>query len=148
MKIAIGSDHRGFALKEFLKPAISRLGHKVQDYGCTNTDSVDYPDYALPVARAVATGKVDRGILICSTGIGMNIAANKVQGIRAALCLTEQMAIRSRQHNNANILCLGADLLSPQQARKLVLRWLSTRFARGRHQRRLHKIAAAESSTR
>lgn len=141
MKIAIGADHRGFALKEKLIRHLLRLNHSVIDTGTTSPfGRVDYPDYAFAVAELVARGKAQRGILICATGIGMSIAANRVPGVRAALCLTPEMAQLARAHNNANILCLGADFLSPETAKRLVQVWLKTPFIRGRHAKRLKKI--------
>lgn len=144
MKVALGADHRGFSLKESLKPLLSRLGHRVIDCGTINTDRTDYPDYAFAVGEMVGSGKANRGILICATGIGMSIAANKIPGVRAALCLNEKMARLSREHNNANILCLGADLLAPETAKRLVRVFLKTEFTQGRHTRRLRKISLRE----
>ena len=148
MRIGIGSDHRGFRLKETLKTPISSAGHQVRDFGCSSDDSVDYPDFALPVARAVAQGRLARGILICSSGVGMSIAANKVRGVRAALCFNRLMAVRSRAHNNANVLCLGADFITGRAAKGIVRAWLATEFEGGRHQRRLRKIALQELTCR
>ena len=144
MKLAIGADHRGFRLKEILKKHLAGLGHSVIDFGCEGEDSVDYPDYAEAVARAVASHRAKLGILICSSGVGMCIAANKVRGIRAALCVNELMATRSRQHNNANVLCLGADLLGPALAKRIVDAWLGAEFEGGRHLRRVKKIGRIE----
>jgi ribose 5-phosphate isomerase B len=144
MKIGIGSDHRGFKLKEIVRHRLTRAGHEVRDFGTTSEESVDYPDYALKVAKAVAGRRLDRGILICSSGIGMCIAANKVKGARAALCLNELMATRSRQHNDANLLCLGADFVSVTPARRIVDAWLAAEFEGGRHQRRLNRIRRQE----
>ncbi|MEN9979945.1 MAG: ribose 5-phosphate isomerase B [candidate division WOR-3 bacterium] len=144
MKVALGADHRGCRLKEALKPLLARLGHRIIDCGTFTTDRTDYPDYAFAVGELVGTGKADRGILICATGIGMSIAANKLPGVRAALCLNEKMARLSREHNNANILCLGADLLTPETAKRLVRVFLKTEFNRGRHARRIRKISLRE----
>ncbi len=141
MKVAIGADHRGFFLKEKVKSYLIRLGHSVLDEGTFSGERVDYPDYAFKVARRVASGQAQRGILICATGIGMSIAANKVDGVRAALCLNPKMARLSREHNNANVLCLGADFLLFPQAQRIIRVWLSTRFAGGRHTRRLKMIS-------
>ncbi len=141
MKIALGADHRGFLLKERLKQQLERRGHLVADHGTFTAERADYPDYAFAVARAVARRRAERGVLICATGIGMSIAANRVPGVRAALCLTPLMARLSREHNDANVLCLGADLVSPRNAGRILSVWLKTAFARGRHQRRLSKIA-------
>ncbi len=144
MKVAVANDHRGIEAKEQIKAIITELGHTCIDVG-TNSDSpVDYPDMAYLAAKAVATGQADRAILVCGTGIGMCIAANKVHGIRAALCYDELNARISRQHNNANVLCLSGDLLGSQVLRKMVEVWLATDFADGRHQRRVNKITAIE----
>ena len=141
MKVALGADHRGFALKEELKRWLAARGHEVIDFGPENSDRTDYPDYAFKVANAVARHKADRGILVCSTGIGMSIAANKVQGVRAALVDSIRLARLSREHNDANVLCLGADVVSATAARRIVGVWLKTEFAGGRHAWRLAKIA-------
>ncbi len=141
MKIALGADHRGFALKEELNRWLSEHGHVVIDFGPASADRVDYPDYAFKVADAVARHKAERGILMCSTGIGMSIAANKVPGVRAALADSVRLARLSREHNDANVLCLGADIVSAADARRIVGAWLKTEFAGGRHARRLAKIA-------
>lgn len=140
MKVALGADHRGFALKEELKRWLAARGHQVFDLGPASADRVDYPDYAFKVADAVARHQADRGILICSTGIGMSIAANKVLGVRAALADNVRLARLSREHNDANVLCLGADFVSAPVARRIVGVWLRTGFAGGRHARRLAKI--------
>jgi ribose 5-phosphate isomerase B len=141
VKIALGADHRGFGLKEDLRRWLAARGHGVVDLGPGDADRVDYPDYAFKVARAVARRRADRGILICSTGIGMSIAANKVQGVRAALVDSVLLARRSREHNDSNVLCIGADVITCTQARRIVGAWLATEFAGGRHSRRLAKIA-------
>jgi ribose 5-phosphate isomerase B len=141
VRLALGADHRGFALKEELKRWLAARGHEVIDFGPTSADRVDYPDYAFEVARAVARRQADRGILICSTGIGMSIAANKVRGVRAALADNVRLARLSREHNDSNVLCLGADVVSGTEARRIVGVWLRTGFAGGRHARRLAKIA-------
>ena len=141
MKVALGADHRGFGLKEELKRWLAARGHEVIDLGPASADRVDYPDYAFKVADAVARRRADRGILICSTGIGMSIAANKVAGVRAALADSVRLARLSREHNDANVLCLGADFVSAAEARRIVGVWLKTEFAGGRHARRLAKIA-------
>lgn len=145
MRIAIGADHRGVELKKTIINRLEATGHSYKDFGSYNTESVDFPDFALPVAEGVAGGDFERGILICDTGIGMSIAANKVKGIRAALCDTAFNARRARQHNDANILCLGAgegQLREP--ASEIVDAFLATEFEGGRHQRRLNKIRAME----
>ena len=144
MRIAIGSDHRGFSIKQKLVELVRSLGHEVQDLGPSDSRPVDYPDYAFHVAKSVASTKTDRGVLICGTGIGMSIAANKVRGIRAALCLDPVTAEISRHHNDANVLCLGGDLITPEQAVRIMRVWLKTEFDGGRHSRRLHKIEAEE----
>jgi len=140
MKVALGADHRGFRLKEDLKPWLAASGHEVLDLGPDNANRVDYPDYAFKVADAVARRRADRGILICSTGVGMSIAANKVQGVRAALADSVRLARLSREHNDANVLCLGADIVSATEARRIVGVWLRTEFAGGRHARRVRKL--------
>lgn len=144
MKVAIGADHRGYLLKEQIKSIFSRDNVDLEDMGTTGRDSCDFPDYAYPVARAVAGGRAERGILICSTGNGMAMAANKVRGIRAALVMTPEMARLSRQHNDANILVLPADFVDPQLVPKIVKVWLETDYQGERHQRRLDKIAKYE----
>jgi ribose 5-phosphate isomerase B len=141
VRIALGADHRGFALKENLRRWLNERGEEVADFGTSNAESVDYPDYAFKVAGAVSRHRVDRGILVCSTGIGMSIAANKVHGVRAALVDSVKLARLSREHNDANVLCLGADSGSSAAARRIVGVWLRTEFAGGRHARRLAKIA-------
>jgi ribose 5-phosphate isomerase B len=145
MKIAIGSDHRGFDVKRRLVTLLQRLGHAVEDMGPGGTESVDYPDYAFPVAQAVSEGRVDRGILIDGTGIGMCIAANKVRGVRAAPCHDSITADMSRRHNNANVLCLSADLLGGELLDRMVRIWLETEFEGGRHARRVDKITRFEA---
>ncbi len=147
MKIAIGADHAGFVLKERLTEKLIQEGHQVVDYGTHSTESCDYPDYAAPVARDVATGRFDCGILVCHTGIGMCIAANKVRGIRAALgtCVDEVRLIRD--HNDANILTLGAGFVQPEEAEAMVDVFLTTGFCNGRHARRIAKIAAMEEAS-
>jgi ribose 5-phosphate isomerase B len=144
MKIAIGSDHRGFDVKGRIVTLLERLGHEVSDVGPVGSESVDYPDFAFEVARAVSAGRVDRGILICGTGIGMCIAANKVAGVRAAPCHDSITAEMSRRHNNANVLCLSADLLGGELLDRMVRIWLETEFEGGRHARRVEKITRFE----
>jgi ribose 5-phosphate isomerase B len=145
MKIAIGSDHRGFDVKRRIVPSLKQLGHEVLDMGPESGDSVDYPDFAFQVARAVGSGQVERGILICGTGIGMCIAANKVRGVRAAPCHDSITAEMSRRHNNANLLCLSADLLGEELIDRMLKIWLETEFEGGRHARRVDKITAFEA---
>jgi ribose 5-phosphate isomerase B len=144
MKVAVANDHRGVEAKEQIKAIVIELGHECVDFGSNIETPVDYPDVAYDAAMAVSTKKVDRAILVCGTGIGMCIAANKVHGVRAALCYDELNARISRQHNDSNILCLSGDLLGSQALRKIVEVWLSTDFAGGRHQRRVEKISAIE----
>jgi len=143
MRIAIGCDHRGLELKKTIIGLLTAAGHRYKDFGCDTADSVDYPDIAKKVAAAVAKDDFDYGILICSTGIGMCIVANKVRGIRAANCYNTFTAQRARQHNNANILCLSAEGNSAETP-AIVETFLSTEFEGGRHQRRLDKIRAIE----
>jgi len=144
VKIALGCDHRGLKLKLAIIDLLKELGYEYQDFGCYNTDPVDYPDITKEVAVAVASGKFQHGILICSSGIGMSIAANKVRGIRAALCCNVLSAQRARQHNDANILCMGEDMLQHSVALDIVKVYLSTAFEGGRHERRLNKIRQME----
>ena len=145
MRIAIGSDHRGYHLKEKLTGILRSKGHEVSDEGTSLTESVDYPDFAELVAQKVSTGTSDRGILICGTGIGMAIAANKYPGIRAAPITDEVTAEMSRRHNDLNVLCLSADMLSPRIVERMVEIWVDTEFEAGRHQRRVEKISAIEA---
>ncbi|MDP6101450.1 MAG: ribose 5-phosphate isomerase B [Dehalococcoidia bacterium] len=144
MRLAVGCDHRGLDLKAAAVGLIERMGHTYHDFGCYSPDSVDYPDIALDVARGVAGGQFDRGILVCSTGIGMCITANKVKGVRAAVCADALAAQRCREHNDCNVLCLGQDMLAGPAALKLVGLFLTTAFEGGRHQSRLDKIRAVE----
>lgn len=148
MNVAIGSDHRGFSAKEQIKSFLTQLGHSVVDFGCEGTTSCDYPDTALAGARSVSSGETECGILLCGTGIGMSMAANKVNGIRAALCHDELTAELSRRHNNANVLCLPADLVGEELMRRVVDVWLRTDYEGGRHERRLKKIADFETNGR
>ena len=145
MKIAIGSDHRGFEVKQRIITALQQLGHEVLDVGPSRRESVDYPDFAFQVATAVGEGRVDRGILICGTGIGMCIAANKVHGVRAAPCHDSITAEMSRRHNDANILCVSADLLGDELIDRMLRIWLETEFEGGRHARRVEKIMKYEA---
>lgn len=140
MRIAIGCDHRGLNLKQAIIRSLSETGHQFEDAGTNDTASVDYPDIAIKVGRAVASGKAEYGILICGTGIGMCIAANKIKGIRAANCSDTFSAVRGRAHNNANVLCLGGDILAEVLALEIVNTFISTEFLGGRHQRRLDKM--------
>lgn len=148
MKIAIGADHAGLELKDKIKHELQRQGLQVEDQGTLSTESVDYPDFARKVGEAVAGKQADMGILVCGSGIGMAIAANKVPGVRAANVCSEYEAQLSREHNNANVLALGARILNPSEALKIVDKWLHTPFAGGRHQRRVDKIAQIERDER
>ena len=143
--IYIASDHGGFELKEEIKRFLATTGYAFEDFGTNSTDSVDYPDYAYKVAKEVAKSKDNKGILICNTGAGMCIVANKVKGIRAAECYNEETARLSRDHNDANVLCLGGKMTSKELAEKMVKIWLETPFSNGeRHLRRLGKIPEIE----
>jgi ribose 5-phosphate isomerase B len=142
--VAIGADHGGFELKEQLKGYLRDWGYKFLDLGTDSTTAVDYPDFAEAVANAVARGDASLGVVVDSAGIGSSIAANKVAGVRAALCYDRATARNSREHNDANVLSLGAKLISPEAAREILAIWLSTAFAGGRHQRRVDKIRGIE----
>jgi len=144
MKIAVGSDHRGFEAKQQIKAIVTQLGHECIDFGTNDSNPVDYPDPAYLAATAVSKKQADRAILVCSTGLGMSIAANKVKGIRAALCHDEMSARVSRDHNDANVLCISGDQTGEVLLRKIVEVWLNTEFSGGRHERRVRKIAAIE----
>lgn len=144
MKIAVGSDHGGYLLKEEIKNWLAEKGMEFKDYGTYNTDSCDYPDIGLAVGKAVSSGVYDRGIIICGTGIGISISANKVRGIRAALCHDTFSARMAREHNDANILALGERVIGRGLALDIVEIWLKSSFAGGRHQRRVDKITALE----
>lgn len=144
MIIAVGSDHRGFETKQQIKAIISQLGHECVDVGTGDDNPVDYPDMAYLAATAVSQKRADMAILACGTGIGMSITANKISGIRAALCHDELSAQISRHHNDANVLCVSGDLIGDVLLRKIVEVWLSTEFSGGRHQRRVNKITAIE----
>jgi ribose 5-phosphate isomerase B len=144
MRVAVGSDHRGFGVKAKLVELVVKLGHEVEDVGSFSADSVDYPDVAAIVGEKISAGQVDRGILICGTGIGMCIAANKFAGVRAAPCHDDLTAELSRRHNDLNVLCLSADMLGEKLIDRMVEIWLSTPFEAGRHARRVEKIATLE----
>jgi ribose 5-phosphate isomerase B len=146
MRIAIGSDHRGYHLKEKLISFLKSKGHELDDVGTTATESVDYPDYAALVAKKVSDKLVDRGILICGTGIGMAITANKFPNVRAAPVTDEITAEISRRHNDLNVLCLSADMLSPRTVERMLEVWIDTEFEAGRHSRRVQKIHDIEKS--
>lgn len=145
MKIAIASDHRGFAIKGKIVAMITELGHQALDMGTDTPDSVDYPDYGAKVAQAISQGEADRGILICGTGMGMCITANKFPGVRACSCHDDLTAEMSRRHNDANVLCLSADLLGDRLVNRMVELWLRTEFEGGRHARRIEKIGRIET---
>ena len=140
MSIGIGSDHAGFSLKARIKEYLHTHALACQDYGCFSDESVDYPDYARSIAQKIAQGTIERGILICGSGIGMSIAANRFKGVRAALCLSTTMAELSRKHNDANILVLASRLVSSDEALQILDVWLHTSFEEGRHIRRIKKI--------
>ncbi|MEW6358082.1 MAG: ribose 5-phosphate isomerase B [Planctomycetota bacterium] len=146
MKVAVAADHRGVEFKKKVKQVLAGLGHEAVDFGTEGPESVDYPDYALPAARAVAKGECERGILVCGSGIGVSLAANKVRGVRAALCHNEATARASRAHNDANVLCLGADFVADSLIEKIVGAWFETKFEGGRHQRRVDKVMEAEKA--
>lgn len=148
MKIAIGSDHRGFAMKSQIVDYLRKKGHKVLDYGAESTDSVDYTDFAIKVAEAVASKKVGQGILLCYSGLGMVMAANKVRGVRAALCTNVTYARFARAHNDANVLVMPAGFIRyGTQVRGIIRTFINTRFEGGRHRRRVKKMALYEDST-
>lgn len=145
MKIALASDHAGYELKLQVSRWLQSWGVQTEDYGCNSLDSVDYPDFAILAAEAVIQGKCDRAILVCGTGVGMAIAANKLPGIRASLCHDTFSAQATREHNDSNVLCLGARVVGIGLAEQIVRLWVHTEFAGGRHQARVDKIAAIES---
>ena len=146
MKIAIGSDHAGLELKEYIKQVLSGGDYEVTDYGTNSPQSVDYPDYGFKVAQAVAAGEADRGILVCGTGMGMSVVANKVKGIRAALAFDTYTAVQSRKHLDANVLVLGERVTGKGLAEEIVRSWLSAEFEGGRHSGRIAKIEAFEKN--
>uniref|UniRef100_A0A7C4CBD5 Ribose 5-phosphate isomerase B n=1 Tax=candidate division WOR-3 bacterium TaxID=2052148 RepID=A0A7C4CBD5_UNCW3 len=145
MTIAVGADHRGFRLKEQLRQWLTRAGHRVIDKGTFSPERSDYPEFGFAVARAVQAGRAQRGILVCATGIGMCIAANRFSRVRAALCSSVRLARLAREHNDANVLCLGADTVSRPQAQRIVRVWLKSGFAGGRHRRRRNMLARPAS---
>jgi ribose 5-phosphate isomerase B len=147
MKIAVASDHRGFNIKDRILSQVTELHHEAQDLGPSNSEICDYPDFGAKAAQAVSDGTVDRAILICGSGIGMCIIANKFKGVRAALCHDDLSAEMSRRHNDANVMCLSADLLGERLASRMIELWLSTPFEGGRHARRIAKIAEYEHAT-
>ena len=142
MKIALGCDHGGYELKEFIITVLNKLGYEHEDFGCYSTESCDYPDFGAAAARAVAEGKCDRGIVICTTGIGISIAANKIKGIRCAHCADCLQAEMTRRHNNANVIALGAGVTGPNLAKRMVEIFLNTEFEGGRHARRVGLVDA------
>lgn len=144
MKISLACDHRGFEAKELIKSHLQRSGHEVMDFGTHESKSCDYPDYAIPASLAVRDKEVSKGILICGSGLGMCMTANKIRGIRAALCYDELMAQMARKHNDANVLCLPAMLLTEPLVTRIVDLWLNTDFEAGRHFRRVEKMMKAE----
>ncbi|PJA74656.1 ribose 5-phosphate isomerase B [bacterium CG_4_9_14_3_um_filter_65_15] len=148
MRIAIGSDHRGFPHKELLKDFLEGRGHQLTDCGCDSPESADYPDSAFCVAEAVAARRADLGILICGSGIGMSIAANKVAGVRASLCFTPEQAATTRRHNDSNVLCLSGDGLTPEEIPPIATAYLESSFEGGRHACRVDKITAYENRHR
>ena len=143
--IALGSDHGGYALKQHVKSYLTEKGIPYRDFGCDSTDSCDYPDFGSAAARAVADGTCEKGIVICTTGIGISIAANKVKGVRCALCSDPLSAEMTRRHNDANMLAMGAGMVGPNLALRMVEVFLATEFEGGRHQRRVDKITALEA---
>ena len=144
MKVALASDHAGFKLKEAVKAFLTSHGHEPIDFGTNSEESVDYPDYGFPAAESVAQGECDVGILVCGSGIGMSMLANRVSGVRAALCTSVKMAEYSRAHNDANILVLGERITEYKLASDIITVWLSTPFEGGRHQRRIDKMTSRE----
>ena len=144
IKIAIGADHAGYEEKEELKKTLDELGVQYEDFGTVSTDSVDYPDYARKVGEAVAHGQYDQGLLVCGSGTGMAIAANKVPGVRAAVAWNEEIARLAREHNDANVLSLAARYTTPEENEKIVRAWFGAHFDGGRHQRRVDKIREIE----
>lgn len=141
MKIVLAADHGGFELKEIIKKSLLQAGRDVVDVGCASNDSVDYPDFAEKAVSSIVNGDCQRGILVCGTGIGMSIAANRHKHIRAANCFDIHTAKLSREHNNANVLCLGARVLETDKAMRMVTTWLETEFSGGRHQKRVAKFS-------
>ena len=140
MRIVVGCDHAAYELKEAIKEKLISEGHEVIDVGCDSTESVDYPKYGHAVGRAVASGEAERGIAVCGSGIGISIACNKVPGIRAALCTSVEMAEMCRRHNNANVVCMGARMISQELAFDIIDTWMTTDFEAGKHLRRINEI--------
>ena len=148
MKIAVGCDHRGYEAKRRLLASLQKLGHELVDVGCDGSGPVDYPDYAIPVARGVADGTYDIGILLDGSGIGMSVAATKIRGIRAALSHDQITARRAREHHACNVLCLGTDLLSEEQVKQIAETFLTTGYLGGRHDRRVQKVMGLDAEGR
>ena len=144
MRIVVGSDHAAYELKEAIKEKLTGEGHEVIDTGCDSTESVDYPKYGHAVGRTVASGEAERGIAVCGSGIGISIACNKVPGIRAALCTSVEMAEMCRRHNNANVVCMGARMISQELAFDIIDTWMTTEFEGGKHLRRINEIEDLE----
>ena len=144
MKIALGCDHGGYELKQFIMKTLEKLGYEYEDFGCYSLESCDYPDFGAAAARAVAEGKCDRGIVICTTGIGISIAANKIKGIRCAHCADCLQAEMTRRHNDANMMAIGAGFTGKNMAERMVEVFLTTEFEGGRHERRVNKMMALE----
>ena len=145
MKIALGSDHGGYELKEYIKTVIEKMGHEYEDFGCNSLESCDYPDFAAPAAKAVAAGECEKGIVLCTTGIGVSITANKVDGIRCALLSDVMSARMTREHNDTNMMAMGAGVVGQMLALEIVDTWISTEFSHNeRHQRRIDKVMALE----
>ena len=144
MKIALGCDHGGYELKEYIKPVIEKMGHEYVDFGCYNLDSCDYPDFGAAAAKAVAAGECEKGIVVCTSGIGISITANKVKGIRCAHCADCLQAEMTRRHNDANVMAIGAGFTGKNMAERMVEVFLTTEFEGGRHQRRVDKMMAME----
>lgn len=144
MRVAVGSDHAGFELKQAIKELLGELGHEVRDFGAHSRETCDYPDFARAASLAVASGEADLGVLVCGTGVGMSIAANKVPGVRAALCHDVLSARLTREHNDSNVLCLGQQIVGRGLALEIVRTWLGASFAGGRHRRRVDKIRSLE----
>ena len=145
MKIAVAADHGGFELKNIIKEYLTEKGNEIIDFGTNSPESVDYPDFALLCAKEVVSGNVDFGILFCGTGVGISIAANKVKGIRCALCPSPEIAALTKEHNNANIISLGGRFTSPEYAKEIVDAYMSAQFAGDRHQKRINKISDIEN---
>ena len=146
MKISLACDHGGYDLKEYIKTVLEKLGHEYEDFGCYGLESCDYPDFGAAAAKAVSEGKCEMGIVVCTTGIGISIAANKIKGIRCAHCADCLQAQLTRQHNNSNMLALGAGFTGPMLAEKIVDAFLTTEVEGGRHQRRVDQMMAVEDA--